>query len=62
MTIKRIIRRRRLTPEETAKYKTVREQVEQELSDLIARHHARLSLRNQMKESLPESGRTNDPG
>jgi hypothetical protein len=38
----RIIRNRRLTPEEAAEYRTVREQVEEELSDLIARHCLRM--------------------
>jgi superfamily II DNA or RNA helicase len=40
--MKRITRDRPLTPEEAAKYKQVREQVAQELPDLIARHHARM--------------------
>lgn len=54
MTLKRIVRTERLTPEEAAKYKTVREQVEQELPDLIARHHARLSVRDQLQELLKQ--------
>ena len=52
--MKRIIRSRRLTPEEVAKYKTIREQVEQELPELIARHHARLGLQDQLQELLKE--------
>ena len=36
--MKRITRNRRLTPEEAAKYKVIREQVADELPDLIARH------------------------
>ncbi|MGH6679465.1 MAG: helix-turn-helix domain-containing protein, partial [Bradyrhizobium sp.] len=52
--MKRIIRTQRLTPEEAAKYKAVREQVEQELSDLIARHHARLSVLDQLQELLKQ--------
>jgi ribosome-binding protein aMBF1 (putative translation factor) len=52
--MKRVIRSRRLTSEETAKYKTVREQVEQELPELIARHHARLALQDQLQELLKE--------
>ena len=52
--MKRIVRSQRLTPEEAAKYKTVREQVEQELPDLIARHHARLSVQDQLQELLKE--------
>lgn len=49
--MKRIIRSQRLTPEEAAKYKAVRAQVEQELPDLIARHHARL---DQLQEVLKQ--------
>lgn len=49
--MKRIVRTRRLTPEEAHKYKVVREQVEQELPDLIARHHARLG---QLQEVLKQ--------
>ena len=41
MTVKRITRDRRLTPEEAAKYKALREQVRRELPELIARHHER---------------------
>ena len=39
-SMKRIIRERRLTPEEAAKYKLIREQVAAELTELVARHHA----------------------
>ncbi len=52
MTMKRITRNRRLTPEEAAKYKVVREQVAEELPDLIARHHARLATLDQLHELL----------
>jgi DNA-binding XRE family transcriptional regulator len=52
--MKRIIRSQRLTPEEAAKYKAVREQVEQELPELIARHHARQALVDQLQELLKE--------
>lgn len=52
--MKRIIRTRRLTPEEAVKYKTVREQIEQELPELIARRHARQSLLEQLQELLKE--------
>ena len=41
MTIKRQIRDRRLTPEEAAKYREVRAAIEQELPELVARHHER---------------------
>jgi DNA-binding XRE family transcriptional regulator len=52
--VKRIIRTQRLTPEEAAKYQTIRAQVERELPDLIARHHARLSVQDQLQELLKE--------
>jgi DNA-binding XRE family transcriptional regulator len=39
--MKRITRDRRLTPEEAAKYKQVREQIDAELPELVARHHDR---------------------
>lgn len=43
--MKRIIRDRRLTAEEAAKYRTVREQVAGELPELVARHaHRKASL------------------
>jgi hypothetical protein len=49
-TMKRITSDRRLTPEEAAKYKAIREQVAQDLPDLIARHHARMGALNQLDE------------
>ena len=42
MTVQRITRNRRLTPEEAAKYREVREQVAEELPELITRHDERL--------------------
>jgi DNA-binding XRE family transcriptional regulator len=50
--MKRITRDRNLTPEEAAKYKKVREQVAQELPDLIARHHQRAAASEQLHELL----------
>jgi DNA-binding Xre family transcriptional regulator len=50
--MKRIIRDRRLSPEETAKYKAIREQVQTELPDLIARHHERMAALDQLDELL----------
>src|SRR5262249_5193700 len=49
-TVKRVTRNRRLTPEEAARYKAVREQVAGELPDLIARHHERMATLDQLKE------------
>ena len=50
--MKRITRNRRLTPEEAAKYKTIREQVAQELPDMIARHHERMATLDQLQGLL----------
>lgn len=50
--MKRITRDRRLTPEEAAKYKTVREQVDRELPELIARHNERMVALDQLQELL----------
>jgi DNA-binding phage protein len=50
--MKRITRDRRLTPEEAAKYKTVREQVAADLPDLVARHHERTAAPDQLQELL----------
>ncbi len=48
----RIIRNRRLTPEEAAKYNAIREQAAEELPDLIARHHQRMAILDQPQELL----------
>ena len=52
--MKRITRDRRLTPEEVAKYKRVREQVAEELPDLIARHHERMATLDQLHQLLTQ--------
>ena len=52
--MKRVIRDRRLTPEEAAKYKAIREQVTDELPDLIARHHEREAIRDHLHELLQQ--------
>ncbi|HXG12932.1 MAG TPA: helix-turn-helix domain-containing protein [Gemmataceae bacterium] len=54
MTMRRTTRNRRLTPEEAAKYREVREQVEQELPDLIARHHQRMAALDQLDELIKQ--------
>jgi DNA-binding XRE family transcriptional regulator len=54
MTIRRITRNRRLTAEESAKYKAIREQVAEELPELIARHRERLSAFDQLGELLSQ--------
>jgi DNA-binding XRE family transcriptional regulator len=50
--MKRITRNRKLTPEEAAKYKAIREQVAGELPALIGRHHERLASLDQLHELL----------
>ena len=50
--MKRITRDRRLTPEEAANYKAIREQVAEELPDLIARHHERMATLDRLQELL----------
>ncbi len=52
--MKRITRTRRLTPEEVAKYKAIREQVAEELPDLIERHHERMAALDQFDELLKQ--------
>jgi DNA-binding XRE family transcriptional regulator len=46
--MKRITRDRRLLPEEAAKYNAIREQVAQELPDLVTRHHERMATLDQL--------------
>src|SRR5262245_52466713 len=48
--MKRITRDRRLSPEEAAKYREVREQIAGELPDLIARHHERVTALDELEE------------
>lgn len=50
--MKRIIRDRRLTPEEAAQYQQVREQVTDELPELIARHQERTATLEQLQDLL----------
>jgi DNA-binding XRE family transcriptional regulator len=50
--MKRITRDRQLTPEEAAKYKGIREQVAGELPELIARHHERMAILDQLQDLL----------
>jgi DNA-binding XRE family transcriptional regulator len=52
--MKRITRTRRLTSEEAAKYKQIREQIAGELPDLVARHQARLTMLDQLQELLKQ--------
>ncbi len=50
--MKRIIRERQLTPTEAAQNKAIREQVAQELPELITRHQERLASLDQLQELL----------
>ena len=52
--MKRITRDRRLTPEEAAKYEAIREQIAEELPDLIERHHERTAALDQLQELLTQ--------
>jgi DNA-binding XRE family transcriptional regulator len=52
--MKRILRNRKLTPDEAAKYKAIREKVAGELPDLIARHHDRMAALDQWQELLKQ--------
>jgi DNA-binding XRE family transcriptional regulator len=50
MTLRRIVRDRRLTAEEAEKYRTIRQQVAEELPELVARHHQRQAAGEQLAE------------
>lgn len=52
--MKRITRGRHLTPEEAAKYQAVRDQIAEELPELIARHHERTATPDQVRAVLME--------
>jgi DNA-binding XRE family transcriptional regulator len=54
MTLRRITRNRPLSPEESAKYREVREQVRKELPELIARHHERRTALDQLEVLVRE--------
>lgn len=46
--MKQITRTRRLTSKEAAKYDKIRKQVQEELPDLIKRHHERMESKDQL--------------
>ncbi len=50
--MKRITRNRKLTAEEAAKYKKIREQVANELPELIERHYERMTAQEQLQDLL----------
>ena len=49
--MKRVTRDRKLPPEDAAKYKRVREQVDVELPELVSRHHDRVAATNDCARS-----------
>ncbi len=52
--MKRITRKERLTPEEAARLKTIRENVAAELPDLVSRHQERMVAFDQLQELLTQ--------
>jgi ribosome-binding protein aMBF1 (putative translation factor) len=54
MTLRRISRNRRLSSEEAAKYREVREQVAKELPELIARHEERRVALDQVSDLVQQ--------
>ena len=50
--MKRVIRTEKLSEAEALKYRTIREQVDQELPELIARHHQRQAALDELDELL----------
>lgn len=52
--MKRIIRDRRLTSDEAAKYRAIREQVAADLPGLIARHHERAAALDRVDDVLAQ--------
>jgi DNA-binding XRE family transcriptional regulator len=61
--MKRTTRDRRLTVEEAAKYRAIRQQIDAELPELVARHHERVAgldqlhgLLQQLKAAREEKG------
>ena len=50
--MKRIIRDRRLSHEEAARHKDIRQKISKELPDLIHRHHERMATLDQLQELL----------
>jgi DNA-binding XRE family transcriptional regulator len=52
--MKRILRNRRLTHEEAAKYKGIRQKISKEMPDLIARHNERMTALDQLHELLSQ--------
>lgn len=60
MTLRRIIRDRRLTAEEAEKYRKIRQQVAEELPELVARHHERQATGEQLVEVFEQLKRARE--
>jgi DNA-binding XRE family transcriptional regulator len=54
MTIRRVVRNRPLTAEESAKYREIRERVAEEVPELVARHRERLAALDKLDELLKQ--------
>ncbi len=52
--MKRVIRDRRLTPEEVERYRKIRKRIDEELPELIDRHHQRFAALDQLQVLLDE--------
>ena len=52
--MKRIIRQQRLTVEEAAKYQAIREQVEKEMPELLARHYERIAALDKVEDVVKQ--------
>jgi hypothetical protein len=53
----RVVHDRALTPEELVKYKRIRELVEEELPELIERHHRRMNNQPTTPDRIPKEER-----
>ncbi|MEX0725646.1 MAG: helix-turn-helix transcriptional regulator [Planctomycetaceae bacterium] len=52
--MKRITRDQRLTADEAAKYNAIRQQIDDELPEIMARHHQRMTAIDQLQKVLAE--------
>lgn len=52
--MKRIIRQQRLTADEAAKYQAIREQVAEEMPELLARHYERIAALDKLEDVLKQ--------
>lgn len=52
--MQRIVRKEKLSPDQAAKYRAIREQVAAELPEIVQRHHQRVAALDQMDELLKQ--------